>query len=160
MPDIQSIKPSAAAENAASDTASLTLLGQPVAFPERPELAKIETFANRTPERDYWVTIETSEFSSLCPVTGQPDYAHLHLRYVPGPRCLETKSLKLYLAAFRSVASFNEDIVNRILTELVAACEPKLMVVRGRFSPRGGLQLSCEARYPAQRPAADFAVAG
>lgn len=128
----------------------LTMLGQGgLRFPASPGEARLETFANRSPERAYWVTITTAEFSSLCPVTGQPDYATITIRYQPGARCLETKSLKFYLAGFRSQAEFNEDVVNRILTDLVTACGPRAMTVRGEFAARGGLQLTAEASFPA-----------
>jgi 7-cyano-7-deazaguanine reductase len=81
-------------------------------------------------------------------VTGQPDTAHLTIRYIPGERCVETKSLKFYLASFRNLASFNEDIVNRVLDDLVAACAPRRMSVSGRFSPRGGIRLTATASFP------------
>ena len=81
-------------------------------------------------------------------MTGQPDSARLEIRYIPGERCVETKSLKFYLASFRNQPAFNEEIINRILDDLVAALEPVELVVRGEFSPRGGVQLTCEARHP------------
>lgn len=127
----------------------LTMLGQGgLRFPQSPQEARLETFANRSPQRRYTVTISTAEFSSLCPVTGQPDYAALTISYQPAARCLETKSLKFYLASFRQQAEFNEDVVNRILTDLVSACEPHQMTVRGEFAARGGLQLTAEASHP------------
>lgn len=128
----------------------LSMLGASgLSFPSSPDEATLETFANRSPDRPYWVSVTTTEFSSLCPVTGQPDYAQILIRYQPALRCLETKSLKFYLASFRATASFNEDVVNRILDDLVAACAPRTMVVRGEFAPRGGLQLTTEADYSA-----------
>lgn len=127
----------------------LTMLGRGgLKFPSSPEQAKLETFANRCLKRPYWVTLNTTEFSSLCPVTGQPDFAELTIRYQPKEHCLETKSLKFYLASFRSMALFNEDVVNRILDDLVSACAPRKMLVRGEFAARGGLQLTAEAEYP------------
>lgn len=128
---------------------TLTLLGRSEArLPSSPDAAILETFPNRNAERPYLITLESSEFSSLCPVTGQPDYSRLTIRYVPAERCIETKSLKFYLASFRGLAAFNEDIVNRILRDLVAACSPQRAAVRGQFAPRGGVQLTCEAHFP------------
>lgn len=126
-----------------------TLLGHSEnKLPASPDEAKLESFPNRTPGRNYRITLNCNEFSSLCPVTGQPDYAHIEIVYVPNERCIETKSLKFYLASFRNVAAFNEVIVNRILDDFVAACEPKQVHVRGEFGARGGIQLTCDARYP------------
>jgi 7-cyano-7-deazaguanine reductase len=128
----------------------LTLLGRSESrLPASPDEAVLETFENCRPGRRYWITLDAPEFSSLCPVTGQPDSARLEIRYIPGERCVETKSLKFYLASFRNQPAFNEEIVNRILDDLVAALEPVELVVRGEFSPRGGVQLTCEARHPA-----------
>jgi 7-cyano-7-deazaguanine reductase len=132
-----------------SQTADLTLLGHSEnRLPTSPDEAKLETFVNRTPQRHYTIHLTTPDFSSLCPVTGQPDTAHLDILYIPAERCIETKSLKFYLASFRNTASFNEDIVNRILTDIVAVCAPRQVIVRGRFSARGGIQLTCEAQHP------------
>jgi len=127
----------------------LTLLGRSEGrLPTSPDEAVLETFGNCRPGRRYWITLDAPEFSSLCPVTGQPDSARLEIRYIPGERCVETKSLKFYLASFRNQPAFNEVIINRILDDLVAALEPVELVVRGEFSPRGGVQLTCEARHP------------
>ena len=129
--------------------ASLTLLGRSeTRLPGSPDEATLETFPNCRPGRRYWITLDCPEFSSLCPVTGQPDTAHLLIRYVPGERCVETKSLKFYLASFRNLPAFNEEIVNRILDDLVRVMAPAEIVVTGTFSPRGGIQLTCEARHP------------
>ncbi len=127
----------------------LTLLGHSERrLPASPQEAKLECFPNRHPQRNYWIHLDYPEFTSICPVTGQPDTARLQIRYVPDLKCLETKSLKFYLASFRNLPSFNEDIVNRILTDLVTSCSPRRMVVRGQFSPRGGVQLTCQACQP------------
>jgi 7-cyano-7-deazaguanine reductase len=127
----------------------LTLLGRSEhTLPRSPEEAKLETFPNRTPGRNYRIKLSAPEFSSICPVTGQPDCAHVEILYVPDQLCLETKSLKFYLASYRNFPSFNEAIVNRILDDLVKACAPKQMRVRGEFGARGGIQLTCEARFP------------
>lgn len=130
-------------------TASLNLLGRSEhRLPASPDEACLETFPNRTPGRHYTIHLSAPDFASLCPVTGQPDSAHIEILYIPDTLCVETKSLKFYLASYRNHASFNESIVNRILDDLVKACAPKQAIVRGRFAPRGGIQLTCEARFP------------
>ncbi len=126
----------------------LTLLGHASKLPQRPEDAVLETFPNRSPQRCYWILLDYPEFSSLCPVTGQPDTARLRIAYVPGERCLETKSLKYYLASWRNMPMFNEDVVNRILDDVVKACTPEKAIVRGDFSARGGVKLTCQASVP------------
>ena len=132
-----------------SDTSTLSLLGRSEnRLPASPQEAKLEFFPNRHQQRDYWIHLDCTEFSSLCPVTGQPDMARIQIRYVPDQLCVETKSLKFYLASYRNHASFNEAIVNRVLDDIVKACAPKQVVVRGKFGARGGIQLTCEARFP------------
>lgn len=127
----------------------LTLLGHSEnKLPASPDDAKLESFPNRTPGRNYRITLNCTEFSSVCPVTGQPDYANLEIVYVPNELCIETKSLKFYLASFRNLPAFNEVIVNRILDDFVKACTPKQVHVRGEFGARGGIQLTCDARFP------------
>jgi 7-cyano-7-deazaguanine reductase len=131
------------------DLKNLSLLGKPeTRLPASPEEATLETFPNHRPGRRYWITLNCPEFSSLCPVTGQPDSARILIRYVPGASCVETKSLKFYLASFRNQPAFNEEIVNRILDDLVRSMQPVELVVRGEFAPRGGIQLTAEATYP------------
>ncbi|HWL54219.1 MAG TPA: preQ(1) synthase [Chthoniobacteraceae bacterium] len=127
----------------------LNLLGRAIeAIPARPDLAVLETFPNRYPQRSYWIRFETVDFTSLCPVTGQPDFARITIDYVADERCIETKSLKFYLASFRNSRSFNEEVVNRILDDLVAACAPRRMIVHGAFASRGGISLSAQAAHP------------
>ena len=127
----------------------LTLLGNSQSeWPQSPDEAKLETFPNRSPQQYYWVHLDFPEFSSLCPVTGQPDTARIQIRYIPKFVCVETKSLKFYLTSFRNSKAFNEEIVNRILTDLVETLNPKELVVRGDFSPRGGISLTAEASHP------------
>ena len=129
--------------------ASLTLLGNPqAAFPKSPQQATLEAFPNPSPQRNYTIRVDCPDFTSLCPVTGQPDFAEIVVEYVPGDRCVETKSLKLYLASYRNVHSFNETVINRILDDLVAACHPRRMRVEGRFVARGGLALTVAAEHP------------
>jgi len=129
--------------------APLTLLGRSEnKLPSSPDDAKLETFPNRNPGRNYRIHLSAPEFSSLCPVTGQPDCANVEITYVPDQLCVETKSLKFYLASYRNFPAFNEAIINRILDDLVAALHPKHVHVRGDFGARGGIQLTCEAKYP------------
>jgi 7-cyano-7-deazaguanine reductase len=133
--------------------AELTLLGNSQAtFPKSPQQATLEAFPNPNPQRDYSVRIDCPDFTSLCPVTGQPDFAEIIVDYVPDDRCLETKSLKLYLASYRMVHSFNEGVINRILDDLVAACHPRRMRIEGRFAARGGLALTVTAEHPQSNP--------
>ena len=127
----------------------LRLLGNASALPQQPSVEILETFPNSHPGRGYVIRVDTEDFSSLCPVTGQPDYAEIVIEYVPAARCVETKSLKYYLAAFRNTPSFNEQIVNRILDDLVAVCAPESMTVTGAFAARGGLALTVTATYKA-----------
>jgi 7-cyano-7-deazaguanine reductase len=134
-----------------STLSAITLLGRSEhRLPASPDEAALETFPNRTPGRAYTIHLSQPDFSSLCPVTGQPDAAHVEILYIPHESCVETKSLKFYLASYRNHAAFNEAIVNRILDDLLKACAPRQAIVRGRFAPRGGIQLTCEARFPDQ----------
>lgn len=133
---------------------NVSMLGKHTAFFSSPDDAKLEAFPNRTPGRPYIVVLDTHEFSSLCPVTGQPDSCHLTITYSPAEKCVETKSLKYYLASFRNYPAFNEQIVNRITDDLVAAISPAWLKVEGRFGARGGIQLTCIAEHqPENRPA-------
>lgn len=128
--------------------AALTLLGNSqAASPKSPHQATLEAFPNPNPKRDYSIRIDCPDFTSLCPVTGQPDFAEILVEYIPNDRCLETKSLKLYLASYRNVHSFNEGVINRILDDLVAACRPRKMRIEGRFAARGGLALTVIAEH-------------
>ena len=126
----------------------LSLLGRTAGFPARPKAATLETFRNENAKRDYWVTFDCVEFTSICPVTGQPDFARIRIEYVPGELCIETKSLKFYLASFRNTRAFNEAVVNRILDDLVAACRPRRAIVHGEFMPRGGIGVIVDAEFP------------
>jgi len=127
----------------------LKLLGRSdVAFPQSPAASTLDTFKNKFSKRDYWIRFESSEFTSMCPVTGQPDFARITIDYVPDELCIETKSLKFYLASFRNTRSFNEEIVNRILEDLIEACLPRKARVHGEFSARGGIRVTVDATYP------------
>jgi len=110
------------------------------------KLPDIETFPNQFP--DYEITIEVPEFTSVCPKTGLPDFGTLTVSYVPGKECLELKSLKLYLLAYRNLGIFYENAVNRILEDVVSACRPVRATVIGEFNPRGGLSSIIEANFP------------
>ena len=115
---------------------------------------ELETFPNPTPERDYTIRIRVPEFTCLCPKTGQPDFATLHLEYVPDERCVELKSLKLYVWSFRDEGAFHEAVTNRILDDLVAACQPRFMRLSAEFNVRGGVYTTvvAEHRDPAWTP--------
>jgi 7-cyano-7-deazaguanine reductase len=137
-------------KSAKSKKTHLTLLGKSVsAIPAAPAAATLETFPNAYARRDYWIRFESADFTSLCPVTGQPDFASITIDYVPDKICIETKSYKFYLASFRNTRRFNEEIVNRILEDLVEACAPRHLWVHGEFASRGGIAVSVEAFYPA-----------
>lgn len=109
-------------------------------------LPEIETWPNQYAE--YEICVEIPEYNAICPKTGLPDFGHLTIRYVPDALCLELKSLKLYIVAYRNVGIYYENAVNRILEDCVAACRPRRMVVRGAFSSRGGISSAVEARWP------------
>lgn len=102
-------------------------------------MAMLETFPNPRPERDYEIDIRCPEFTSVCPKTGQPDFGEIRITYTPGAHCIELKSLKYYLQAYRDQGIFYEAVTNRILDDLAAACAPKRMRVTGAFSARGGI---------------------
>ena len=99
----------------------------------------LETFDNPMPERDYTIHIDVPEFTCLCPKTGQPDFATITLDYVPDQKCIELKSLKLYIWSFRDEGAFHEAVTNRMLEDFVRACEPRFMRVTGEFNVRGGI---------------------
>ena len=110
-----------------------------------------ETFANPHPRRDYVITHVAPEFTAVCPKTGQPDFGTIEIQYVAGRLCVELKGLKLYLQGYRNTGVFYEDVVNRILDDLVSALRPRRMTVTGRFSPRGGMHSIVTATYEPPR---------
>ncbi|MFA4945086.1 MAG: preQ(1) synthase [Lentisphaeria bacterium] len=128
---------------------SLTLLqrGAATVYPTSPDQARLESFPNRHARRDYWISFDCLEFTSLCPVTNQPDFGQIRIRYVPGQLCVESKSLKLYLFSFRNFNTFHEEAVNRILDDFVAACQPRYAEVEGVFQPRGGIAITALASH-------------
>ena len=130
------------------DLTGLTILRKSeTVYPDSPENAQLEIFPNRYASRDYLVEFDCPEFTSLCPITGQPDFARIHITYIPDTKCLESKSLKVYLFSFRNTGMFHEEITNRILDDLVAACEPRWARVTGTMNPRGGISIVVNAEY-------------
>lgn len=107
----------------------------------------LDTFPNPKPERDYEIRFEIPEFTCLCPKTGQPDFATLHIRYIPDERCVELKSLKLYIWSFRDIGAYHEGVTNRILDDLVSAVAPREMTIEAEFFVRGGIETVVEASY-------------
>uniref|UniRef100_UPI000702A796 preQ(1) synthase n=1 Tax=Candidatus Symbiothrix dinenymphae TaxID=467085 RepID=UPI000702A796 len=107
----------------------------------------LETFDNKHFERDYWVRLNCPEFTSLCPITGQPDFATIRIDYIPAVKMVESKSLKLYLFSFRNHGAFHEDCVNIILNDLVRLMQPKYIEVTGFFTPRGGISIEPYCNY-------------
>ena len=107
----------------------------------------LETFENQNPDNDYWVRFNCPEFTTLCPITGQPDFAEIRISYVPDVKMVESKSLKLYLFSFRSHGDFHEDCVNTIMKDLVKLMDPKYIEVTGFFTPRGGISIYPYANY-------------
>ena len=126
----------------------LTLLGKSeVRLPASPSEARLETFPNPA-RRDYRIRFETADFTSLCPVTGQMDFATITIEYVPNELCVESKSLKFYLASYRNERAFNEAVTNRILDDFMRACRPREATVTAEFSARGGIALTVRASFP------------
>ncbi|MBI9019630.1 MAG: NADPH-dependent 7-cyano-7-deazaguanine reductase QueF [Verrucomicrobia bacterium] len=124
-----------------SNTDGLTLLKKgEMNYPTQPDASIFETFKNSNPQRDYWITFETDEFTSLCPITGQPDFARITIEYVPNELCVESKSLKLFLFSFRNEGSFYEDVTNRIYSDLFELLKPRHLIVVGDFTARGGIR--------------------
>lgn len=120
---------------------------------------ELETFENPQPGRDYTIRMRIPEFTCLCPKTGQPDFATLHLEYVPNRRCVELKSLKLYVWSFRDEGAFHEAVTNRILDDLVAATAPRFMRLTAEFNVRGGIYTTVVAEHRAADWKAPAAVA-
>ena len=107
----------------------------------------LETFDNPQPGRDYTIRIDVPEFTCLCPKTGQPDFATLQLEYVPNEKCVELKSLKMYIWSFRNEGAFHEAVTNRILADMVAACNPRFMRLTAEFGVRGGIYTTVVAEH-------------
>ena len=125
-----------------TDTSNLTLLGSgSTEYTAEYNPGVLETFENKHADMDYMVTFNCPEFTSICPITGQPDFASIHIRYIPDKQMVESKSLKLYLFSFRNHGSFHEDCVNIILKDLRDLLRPRFIEVDGRFTPRGGISI-------------------
>ena len=125
-----------------NDLAGLTLLGEPTK-PTR----KLETFPNHNDRRDYVITLQTEEFTCVCPKTGQPDFAKIKIQYVPDKKIIESKSLKLYLWSFRNEGVFHEHVTNIILDDLVASLKPRWCKVSAEFAARGGIGITVDAEF-------------
>jgi len=125
----------------------LNLLGGKTAYPSNycPEI--LETFDNKHPGNDYWVKFNCPEFTSLCPITGQPDFATIYISYIPDIRMVESKSLKIYLFGYRNHGDFHENCVNTIMKDLIRLMDPKYIEVWGKFTPRGGISIDPYCNY-------------
>ena len=107
----------------------------------------LDTFPNPNPERDYEISFEAPEFTCLCPMTGQPDFATIRIRYVPDDKCVELKSLKLYLWSFRDEGTFHEAVTNRIANDVISAIDPRFLEVEGDFFVRGGIKTKVKVSH-------------
>ena len=125
----------------------LSALGQKTRYSMNYAPEVLEAFTNKHPDNDYWVQFNCPEFTSLCPITGQPDFAEIKIMYIPGERMVESKSLKLYLFSFRNHGDFHEDCVNIIMKDLIKLMDPKYIDVVGLFTPRGGISIYPYANY-------------
>lgn len=130
-----------------SSTAGLTQLGQKTEYLSDYTPHVLETFENKHSGHDYFVKFNCPEFTSLCPITGQPDFATLYISYVPDLRMVESKSLKLYLFSFRNHGAFHEDCINQIMNDLCLLMEPRFIEVWGKFTPRGGISIDPYVNY-------------
>lgn len=130
------------------EQAGLSLLGnKKTVYSDKYAPEMLETFVNKHPENEYMVTFDCPEFTSLCPITGQPDFAKITINYIPNIKMVESKSLKLYLFSFRNQGDFHEDCINIIMKDLVKLMEPKYLEVKGIFTPRGGISIYPFANY-------------
>jgi len=126
---------------------SLNLLGKETEYKQDYSPDVLECFENKHPENDYWVKFHCPEFTSLCPITGQPDFAAIYINYLPDKKMIESKSLKLYLFSFRNHGAFHEDCVNLIMKDLIKLMNPKYIEVIGVFTPRGGISIHPYTNY-------------
>ena len=121
---------------------SITLLGnQHTKYPSDYDPSVLETFENKHPDRDYFVKFNCPEFTSLCPITGQPDFATIKINYIPDKKLVESKSLKLYLTSYRNTGIFHEEVVNKIADDLIKLLNPRYLEVERLFSVRGGISI-------------------
>lgn len=135
-------------------TEDLSLLGKQTEYKQDYAPEVLEAFTNTSQGNDYWVTFDAPEFTSLCPVTNQPDFATIRIDYIPDVKMVESKSLKLYLFSFRNHGAFHEDCVNVIMKDLIKLIDPKYIEVTGIFTPRGGISIYPYANYG--RPGTKF----
>ena len=134
--------------NTQNELGSISLLGNNnTKYPTDYAPEVLETFPNKHPENDYFVKFNCPEFTSLCPITGQPDFAKIYISYIPGEKMVESKSLKLYLFSFRNHGDFHEDCINIIMKDLIRLMKPKYIEVWGKFLPRGGLSIDPYCNY-------------
>ena len=127
---------------------SLTKLGgKQTEYSSAYDPSVLETFDNKHPDNDYFVKFNCPEFTSLCPITGQPDFATIYISYIPGSKMVESKSLKLYLFSFRNHGDFHEDCINTIMKDLIKLMKPKYIEVWGKFLPRGGISIDPYCNY-------------
>lgn len=132
----------------AEEKQGITLLGnQKTKYPDDYAPQMLETFINKHQDNDYFVKFNCPEFTSLCPITGQPDFATIYISYIPDLRMVESKSLKLYLYSFRNHGDFHEDCVNIIMKDLIKLMDPKYIEVWGKFTPRGGISIDPYCNY-------------
>lgn len=125
----------------------LNLLGKKTEYKTAYVPEVLETFTNKHQDHDYWVTFDCPEFTTLCPITGQPDFATIRIDYIPDTKMVESKSLKLYLFSFRNHGAFHEDCVNVIMKDLIRLMDPKYIEVTGIFTPRGGISIYPYTNY-------------
>ncbi len=123
------------------DKEGLKLLGSKTQYPDHYDPTLLETFQNLHRENDYWVRFNCPEFTTLCPITGQPDFAEIRIEYIPDELMVESKSLKLYLFSYRNHGEFHEDCVNKIMKDLIQLMSPRYIEVEGIFLPRGGISI-------------------
>jgi 7-cyano-7-deazaguanine reductase len=132
----------------------LNHLGRKTEYPTDYAPEMLETFDNKHPDNDYWVRFQCPEFTTLCPITGQPDFATLLIDYIPATKMVESKSLKLYLFSFRNHGDFHEDCVNIVMKDLIRLLDPKYIEVTGLFTPRGGISIHPYCNYG--KPGTEF----
>lgn len=130
-----------------SEIEGLSLLGSKTEYKDNYAPEVLEAFDNKHQGRDYWVTFNCPEFTSLCPITGQPDFATIHISYIPNVKMVESKALKLYLFSFRNHGAFHEDCMNIIMDDLIKLMDPHYIEVVGIFTPRGGISIYPYANY-------------
>jgi 7-cyano-7-deazaguanine reductase len=133
---------------------NLQHLGKKTKYSTAYDPAQLESVDNKHVNRDYWVKLNCPEFTSLCPITGQPDYATIYISYIPDKKLVESKSLKLYLFSFRNHGDFHEDCVNVMMNDLITLLDPRYIEIWGKFLPRGGISIDPYCNYG--KPGTEF----